>query len=58
LSKQKVCSHGRTFAERCIGCELVLAREGLEYAKERAEIYTRQIERLEAEELLIGQYPR
>lgn len=47
--KRKGCSHGKTFDERCIDCELVLAREGLRWSQEGVERYTQQIARLEAE---------
>lgn len=29
------CSHGRTFDEKCYECELLLLREGIEYAERR-----------------------
>jgi len=45
----KGCSHGKTFEERCIECELVSAREGLRWAKESVEKYSERIAKLEAE---------
>jgi len=51
--KRKGCSHGKTFDERCIDCELVLAREGLRWSQEGVERYTQQIARLETEKRVI-----
>lgn len=51
----KGCSHGKPFSERCIGCELVSAREGERWASENLARYRNTIARLTAEqESLIG----
>ncbi|MCK1281499.1 hypothetical protein IVB46_40405, partial [Bradyrhizobium sp. 61] len=45
---KKGCGHGRPFKQRCIDCELVSAREGLAWAKEGVEKYSKLIVKLEA----------
>ena len=47
--EHKECSHGRTFSERCIDCELVSAREGERWALESLTKYRDRIEKLERE---------
>lgn len=46
---RKGCGHGKTFDERCIECELVLAREGERWAKESLALYRAKIAKLEQE---------
>lgn len=46
----KTCSHGKTFDERCIGCEIVLAREGERWAGENWAKYRDLVARLTAEQ--------
>ena len=46
---RKGCSHGKTFDERCIDCELVLAREGERWAQESLVLYRTKIAKLEQE---------
>lgn len=48
----KGCGHAKTFKERCIACELVSAREGLAWAREGVEKYSKLIIKLEAEQQL------
>lgn len=43
------CGHGKTFDERCIDCELVLAREGERWAQESLIRYRAKIAKLEQE---------
>ena len=45
----KSCGHSKSFSERCIECELVLAREGLAWAKDNLNTYSKLIIKLEAE---------
>jgi hypothetical protein len=41
-----MCSHGKTFDERCIGCELVLAREALASARNNVNRYEQALRSL------------
>jgi hypothetical protein len=43
------CGHGKTFAEPCIDCQLVLAREGLAWATQSVDRYSKLIAELEVE---------
>jgi hypothetical protein len=43
------CSHGKTLAEPCIDCKLVLAREGLAWAQQGVERYSKLIAEMEGE---------
>jgi hypothetical protein len=45
----KSCGHGKRYAERCIECETVSAREGLGWAKRDLEHYEMKLRLLEAE---------
>jgi hypothetical protein len=45
----KGCSHGKTFAEPCIECKLVSAREGLAWATQSVDRYSKLIAELEVE---------
>jgi len=49
MAHNKGCGHGKSFKDRCIDCELVLAQSGLQWAKENLARYGRQIAELEAE---------
>lgn len=40
------CSHGKTFKEPCTECQLVLAREGLAWALQSVEKYSKLIAEL------------
>lgn len=44
----KGCSHGKTFDEPCVECELVLCREGLKISEQRAARYRARIAELNA----------
>jgi hypothetical protein len=44
------CGHAKSFTDRCIDCELVSAREGLAWAKDGVEKYSKLIAKLEAEQ--------
>jgi hypothetical protein len=48
IAAMKGCSHGKTFAEPCIECKLVSAREGLAWAQQGVERYSKLIEELES----------
>lgn len=48
----KICGHARLFAARCIECELISAREGLAWAKEGIDKYSKLVAKLEAEQRL------
>lgn len=52
MTIRKGCSHARSFKERCVGCELVSAREALAWAKDGVEKYSKLIIKLEAEKQL------
>lgn len=41
------CSHGKTFKEPCTECQLVLAREGLAWALQSVDKYSKLIADLE-----------
>lgn len=43
------CSHGKTFKEPCIECQLVLAREGLAWAQQSVAKYSKFIAEFEPE---------
>lgn len=45
----KGCGHGKLFSERCIECALISAREGLKWATENVDRYSKQIAELEKE---------
>lgn len=47
---KKGCGHGRPFKQRCIDCELMSAREGLAWAKDDVEKYSKLIVKLETEQ--------
>jgi hypothetical protein len=51
----KECGHAKSFKDRCIECELVSAREGLAWAKDNLNQYSKLIEKLEAEKRLSDQ---
>lgn len=40
------CSHGKTFKEPCTECQLVLSREGLDWALKSVERYSKLIAEL------------
>jgi hypothetical protein len=46
----RICGHARPFAVRCIECELVSAREGLAWAKDSFDKYSKLVAKLEAEQ--------
>ena len=43
----KTCGHGKAFDEECLGCELVLLREGVKSAEDRLARYKERIAVLE-----------
>jgi hypothetical protein len=49
IATMKGCSHGKTFAEPCIECKLVSAREGLAWATQSVDRYSKLIAELEVE---------
>jgi hypothetical protein len=46
----KICGHAKTFSTRCIECELVSAREGLGWAKDSFDKFSKLVAKLEAEQ--------
>lgn len=51
---EKTCGHARSFKERCVECELILAREGLAFAQQKIEKYSKLIAELEPESQPMG----
>lgn len=45
----KGCSHGKTFSQRCVECDLLLAREGERWALADVAKYRARIALLESE---------
>jgi len=52
----KQCGHAKTFAVRCIECELVSAREGLAWARDNVNLYGKLIVKLEAEQQMLSRH--
>lgn len=50
MSTERECSHKRTFKTRCIECELIMAREAVEHAKDNFNQYSKLVVKLEAEQ--------
>ena len=51
----KICGHAKLFSTRCVDCELISAREGLAWAKDSFDKYSKLVVKLEAEKKLSEQ---
>jgi hypothetical protein len=50
MSTDRECSHKRPFKVRCIECELIMAREALNHAKDSLNQYSKLVVKLESEQ--------
>lgn len=55
---ERICIHMKPFAARCIECELIMAREAVDHAKDSLNLHSKLVAKLEAEQRLTSSLSR